>query len=110
MAAAGSVTVLKGYRTSFGNKRASVASVVGPASYANPGGQVIYNTSFGTRGIEMVFGGMSVSGTYYVLWQPQSSGPNAKAILRWRVTATNAEVANAVNLSAETVQILVLGG
>lgn len=100
------VTATKGGRFT----RKNHGKVVGPTSYANPGGQVINIGSFGLRGFQSVVPSMSVSGTYYGRWQPKSADPNAQAIIHWYVTATNAEVGNGVNLSAETLIVFVQGG
>lgn len=90
--------------------RQNACKVTGPTSYANGTGQVVYNTSFGIRAFTALVPSMSVSGTYFVRWQPKTGTPNAQAILRWFVTATGAEVAGSVNLSAETVNLFVFGG
>lgn len=90
--------------------RQNAATVTGPTSYANGTGQLIYNTGYGLRGFTFVGTSMSVSGTYFVRWQPKTATPNAQGILRWFVTATGLEVANTTNLSAEKVNIFVFGG
>lgn len=90
--------------------RQNSCKITGPTSYANGTGQRIYNTSFGIRGFTSVIPSMSVSGTYYAKWQPVSATPNAQGILRWFVTATGLEVANAVDLHTETVNLFVFGG
>lgn len=100
------VTAVKGGRFT----RPNIGNVTGPTSYANGTGQTIFANSFGLRGFSWVGCSMSVSGTYFVRFDPFSATPNAKAALRWFVTATGAEVGNAVNLSAETVIIRPIGG
>lgn len=101
-----SVTAVKGGRFT----RKNHGKVVGPTSYANPGGQTIYANSFGLRAFQSVTASMSVSGTYYGQWQPKSADPNTQAVIHWFVTATGVEVANTTNLSAETLIVSVRGG
>jgi hypothetical protein len=87
----------------------------GPTSYAT-GGETIGTsnnlTGISTQGlsvIDFVDGGGSVSGTYFVISYPVGTGSRKTYKLLWFVTATGAQVANAVNLSAETVRLVVVG-
>ena len=111
-----------GFPTSFGNKRASIFSVVGPASYAaytapSPGGQDVQTRGpAGVPLIDQAFGAISYSGLYRAeVVQIEASSisgvttARTQLVLKWYVVSTAAEVAGAVDLSAETVDITVLG-
>lgn len=100
------VTAVKGGRFT----RPNIGNVTGPTSYLNGTGQTIFAKSFGLRSFSWIGCSMSVSGTYFVRFDPVSATPNASAALRWFVTATGAEVANTTNLSAETVIVRTIGG
>lgn len=110
----GKVTILPGYTTALGNKGAAVAQIKGINGYqAGVTLQQQNRQSFGLRGIEFVGGSsFTVSGTYFVVWQPSGLGASASLILRWfrLIGGIMTEVAGPTNLSAETVQILVVGG
>jgi hypothetical protein len=111
----------------WGDRPYSVIDWAGPASYtqvvngtgsplAQPtGGQAITPAAFGlSTGLEGIFlVGGSTSGTYVVqAFQATSYNlgqGNPAWILRWIVAATGAEVAGAVNLSAETVRLVAFG-
>ena len=101
-------TSLNGYPANLGGKVARVAYIKGPTSYVNGTGQTIIDSSF--RSLDYVCASMTVSGTYNVQAQPKTAGAGQTWYLRWFVTATGAEVTNATNLSAETVQFMVVGG
>jgi hypothetical protein len=51
-----------------------------------------------------------VSKTYFLRAYPSALGGRAAWTYKWYVTSTAAEVANAVNLSAESVQFVMIGG
>lgn len=112
----------EGYPDSFGAKRASVFPVAGPASYAQytaptTGGQDVQVS--GPSGLKMVdycLGGITVSGLYRVeVVQIEASTLNgvpvagSQIVLKWSVVATGAQVAGAVNLSAEIVYLFGFG-
>ncbi len=86
----------------------SMADILGPASYTT-GGFAVSPQAFGLQSFKDAIGACTVSGTYQV--ESRSiSGPAATTIkLIWIVVSTGAEVANAVNLSAETVRIIGIG-
>jgi hypothetical protein len=105
------ITFLKGYPDYVGKRFIWAGSGSGPASYVNTG-------TNGTSGDPLIFprfqnyidtanGDFTVSGTYYVHAQQASVAGRPAWRLRWYVSATNAEVANGVNLSAEQ---LIVGG
>lgn len=103
-------TGLKGYPCSLGGKVAKVGFISGPLSYVGgvAGGVPILDTAF--RSLDFVSASITKSGTYQVEAQPITIGNGKQWRLRFFVIATGLEVANAVNLSAEQVQFLIIGG
>lgn len=113
---------LSGYPDSFGSHRASIFPVTGPASYTqytapSTGGQdVQISGPSGVKTVEWAQGSVSLAGTYRAeVVQVESSTlngvpvANSRIVLKWYVVATGAEVAGAVDLSGQTVNILVFG-
>lgn len=99
------LTFLKGYPDFVGKRAIGVGFGTGPASYSQTTGDAV-SLPLPNWYIDAIGGSSnSVSGTYYVRPQPAGTGPRQAWVLHWYVTATNAEVANAVNLSAEKVQV-----
>jgi hypothetical protein len=108
------LTLLKGYPDFVGKRATFVGYGSGPASYT----QFTAATApaVGTGGdpvalplpnyyIDTLGSATTVSGTYYVRPASSGVGPRQRWALVWYVTATNAQVAAAVNLSAEQLQI-----
>jgi hypothetical protein len=99
------LTLLKGYPDYVGRRATFVGYGTGPASYSqatfDPLTIPLPNWYIDAVGSSV----NSVSGTYYVRSQPAGIGARQAWVLVWYVTATNAQVANAVNLSAEKIQI-----
>lgn len=115
--AAEALTVVPGFQQYFGSKLKMVCEVTGPASYL-AGGQTITNTSLGWGGFDVVAVPMrSLSGTYRCEVQPLPIDATPSVPLGafqtfkivWIVVATGAEVADAVDLSAEVVRFDALG-
>jgi hypothetical protein len=76
-----------------------------PSSYSRTTGDPV-TLSNPRLYIDVLFGGLqTVSGTYTLQARPSASGPRASWTFHWFVTATGVEVANAVNLSTEKVQV-----
>lgn len=113
--------ISKDYPTSWGNVRASIMRVVGPSSYAaytapTTGGQdVQVSGAGGIKTVDFAIGGVSDSGLYRAeVVQIEASTLNGVSlgrtliILKWYVVATGSE-AGAIDLSAETVSVLVIG-
>ena len=111
----------KNYPTSFGNRRVTIAAVAGPVLYAaytapSTGGQDVQAFPYGVKDIDLAIGGVSNSGLYRAevvqieasTVQGRSLG-RTQVVLKWYVVATGAE-AGAIDLSAETVNLLFLGG
>lgn len=104
------LTLLKGYPDAIGKRKAWVGFGNGPKSYSQTTGDVLTIPIFQFY-IDAVFGDViSVSKTYEVIPYPAGSGPRQVWTLKWFVVATGAEVANAVDLSAEVIQIGGFGG
>jgi hypothetical protein len=109
------LTLLKGYPDFVGKRATFVGFGNGPASYTQFVPAVA--PAVGTGGdpvtvplpnyyIDAIDGsGATASGTYYFRPVSLGVGPRQKWALIWYVTATNAQVAAAFNLSAEQVQI-----
>lgn len=94
----------------------------GPVSYTTNGEvwppQSVYGgpNSIGLSGLQWVNGGTSESGTYRVIpvfggTAAGGSAPNNGSIkLKWITISTNTEVVAGVNLSAEVIRLLAVGG
>lgn len=100
---------LPGYPQQWGTKNVQNGEFAGPASYPT-GGQTVNASQFGWGAFdEFAVHGMTYSGTYYcrVQYLPIDAAPTAQnqsvyqLKILWYVLATNAEVANAVDLSGE---------
>ena len=113
---------VEGYPDSWGAKRATIFPVTGPASYAtytapSTGGQdVQVSGPGGVKQADWAQGSVSLSGLYRAeVVQIEASTLNgvpvagSRIVLKWYVVATGAAVANGVDLSGETVNILVFG-
>jgi hypothetical protein len=103
-----------GYPLSVGGKRLALApnGHAGPASYvqATTTGDPLQAAEFGLKYIDAVLtSGVTSNGTYTVRPVNPTDGPVQSVKLAWYVTATGAEVAAAVNLSASKVNLLVIG-
>jgi hypothetical protein len=115
--------VLPGYTMPVGAKYEIIIDHDGPGSYNNTGtfatsGEIINAADIGIGGFELVSDQtLSSDGLNYVLIQlpnqstsvePQGNAlPTAR--IHWYVTATNAEVANAVNLAGKSVRLQIRG-
>lgn len=114
-----------GFPTSWGNIRASIQPINGPASYATftaptTGGQVVELASTGLRNILWAEGSINWNGTTPGLYRAEVVGiepgpvggidlPGMQVRLKWYVVATGAAVAAEVDLSEITVDLLLLG-
>lgn len=95
---------------SLGEVFLSAVDIAGPASYANPGGQVVSATKFAMlSGLRFVVAGISSDGLNTVYAVSPAGRASPTVVLRWFVTATGAEVANGVNLSTKTVRVTAIG-
>lgn len=101
--------ILGPYPVTTGQREAFVFYGTGPASYSQTTGDAILlpNGIY----LDAVNGAMSVSKTYYTRVYPSAVGTTrASWVIKWYVVATAAEVANAVDLSAESIQFEAFGG
>lgn len=105
------VSLQQGYPDNIGRKRVYAGSAIGPTSYSQTTADPVALPNF-QHYIDSALsnGQLSVSGTYYVRFQPSAAGPRQTWKARYYVTSTNAEVANAVDLSGETFIVSFLGG
>lgn len=88
----------------------AIADIFGPASYTNPGGQTVNASAFGLLQVMGAWAvGITQDGLNTVYFTTLSGRSNKNIVARWFVTATGAEVANAVNLSTKRVTVLALG-
>lgn len=109
------LTFLKGYPDFIGKRAVFVGFGTGPASYtqvtaatapaAATGGDtlILPLPNYYIDAVES--GTLTVSGTYYVRAVSSGTGARRTWALMWFVTSTNAQVAAAVNLSSESIQI-----
>ncbi len=81
------------YPEFVGRRGIFVGTASGPASYSQTTGDPF-----------------TVSGTYFVRFRPAAQGVRQSWVAVWYVAATAAQVANAVNLSAEKIQVGIFGG
>ena len=98
------LTMVNGYPDFIGYRQSFCGSGAGPASYSQTTGDPL-TLSNNRRFIDDVASGwkLSLSGNYYVRPWVQVAGERQAWTLLWYVTATNAQVANGINLAAETV-------
>ncbi len=115
----------QGFPDSWGSKKVTVITVTGPASYAaytggSTGGQDVQALpSGGVKVIDFAIGGPAASGLFRAeVVQIEASTvlgvslTRTQLILKWIVVATateDLEVVAAVDLSGETVDVLIVG-
>ena len=99
------LTLLKGYPDVVGRRQIFCGYGTGPAIYNQTTGDVLQGLGY-ERYIDCVLEAtQDPTGTYYAVARPSIAGPRATWSLHWFVTATNAEVANGVNLSGYTLMV-----
>jgi hypothetical protein len=99
------LTLLKGYPDFVGKRATFVGYGNGPASYSQTTGDPVA-VPLPNWYIDAIDGTPnSASGTYFVRAQPAGVGARQAWKLIWYLTASGAQVSNAVNLSAEQIQI-----
>lgn len=101
--------LLHGYPDYMGKRYAFVGFGNGPKSYVT-GGDPITLPGFQQYIDLLMSGGFAVSKTYYVDAVQAAVGARQVWKLIWTVAATDAEVAAAVDLSAESIQVGGFGG
>lgn len=115
------------YPDSFGSHKSGVFPHAGPAAYVQTdasisplpavltGGDVVEGSEFGVKLIEFLTGSLSDDGLYFVRPFPKAQsdfqvGASQPTYgLEWRVSATGAQVAADVDLSASVVRLFALG-
>lgn len=108
-------TTLPGYESIWGNKKVTVIDRTGPVAYNNTGtyatsGDVLTAAELGWGGIDVVIPSQSSDGLNEIIVSfTVVGGGSGSVALHWFVTASGAEVANAVNLSTKTIRLLVIG-
>lgn len=100
---------VKGFPDTWGQHRAVPFEHLGPASYPS-GGEYIGAPQLGVSACAHVGSGVSYSGTYRVDCIYPGAGVRNAVYLKWSNASTGQEVGNGVNLSGETVRLLVVGG
>lgn len=118
-------TSLPNYTNYWGSKYVWQGLHFGPTSYTT-GGETFSAATLGWGGLEFVLADnmgqaavnsvsmvvpLSTSRTYFVgiTFATTATGVVASVTIKWFVVATGAEVANATNLSAESVRLLAVG-
>lgn len=108
-------TILPGYTSDrLSNKKVIVVDIDGPASYNNTGtyatsGQVLTAAELGVGGIDTILPSQSSNGLNEIAVSfTAKGGAQPSVAIHWIVTATGVEVANAVNLSATFIRVLVI--
>jgi hypothetical protein len=90
------------YPDFIGRRQAFVGVATGPTSYSQTTGDPVSLSNTRLYLDAPTGTDLSVSGNYSLSYQPLTTGPRNKWIARWYVASTGAQVANGVNLSAET--------
>ncbi len=95
-------TLQQGYPDNIGRKFAFCGSWTGPSSYSQTTQDPVTLPQYNNF-IDSLDGSLDSSGTHYVRAKPSGAGPRETWKLVWIVASTNAEVANAVDLSGKTI-------
>ena len=103
------LNLLHGYPDNIGRRFAYAGWGLGPTSYSQTTADPIQLPGYQNY-IDSMQVSPSVSGTFYARAIPSGKGPRATWKIKYYVAATNAEVANAVNLSAEVFNVSGFGG
>lgn len=103
------LTFQNGYPDYVGKRFIYSGFGVGPKSYSQTTGDAI-QLPRSQNYIDTLQGSISISGTYEAIGQPKTKGNRPTWIIRYYVVSTGAEVANAVDLSAETFNVSGFGG
>lgn len=101
---------VNGYTSPIGSRALGVRKLSWNGGNYVTGGYAASRQSFGLRGFDTAWGGVSAGGNYRVEAQ-LTSGPGSGTMnLRLFVTSTGAEVGNGVALTADSVTIGAVGG
>ena len=98
------------YPEYVGRRGIFVGTATGPASYNTTTFDPV-SVALNPYYIDAIPGQVtSVSGNYSVQFHPTGTGTRQTWVAVWFVVSTGAQVANAVNLSAEKIQVGLFGG
>jgi hypothetical protein len=99
------------YSTTIGNVGMGIKTLSwNTGNYVNPTGYSADKNSFGLRGFDTAWGGISKGGNYEVRAQILSGSGGRFANFRLFVLSTGLEVANGVALIADSVTVGAIGG
>ena len=101
---------VNGYTTPMGSRALGVRKLSWNTGNYVTGGYAASRQSFGLRGFDTAWAGISAGGHYRVEAQIGSGAGGATVNLRLFVFATGVEVANGVALTADSVTVGAIGG
>lgn len=99
------LTLLSGYPDLVGRRQDFVGYGTGPASYSQTTGDALQQFQYEGSFDFVEDTPQDPTGTYYAKARPSAVGARATWSLHWFVVATNAEVANGINLSTYSLQV-----
>lgn len=102
------ITVVEKLIDAEGSLRKTIIDLDGPASYLADG-QTLTATDFGFRQILWAGAGASDNGDQFCAVNHTPKGTVKSVRVQWFVSSTGAEVADAVDLSARFVRVIVIG-
>ncbi|HKM84175.1 MAG TPA: hypothetical protein VJY15_24855 [Candidatus Acidoferrum sp.] len=102
---------VNGYTTPIGSRALGIRKLSwNTGTYANPAGYAASRQSFGLRGFDTAWGGISAGGHYRVDAQIVSGPGGATVNFRLFILSTGVEVANGAALTADSVTVGAIGG
>jgi hypothetical protein len=103
--------LLRGYPDLIGRRQVICGRGVGPVSYSQTTGDVLYPPSSYGRYIDIITeASQDPTGTYYAVGRPSAVGPRATWSLHWFLCSNSTEVVNGTNLSTFSLQVTALIG
>jgi hypothetical protein len=102
---------VNGYTTPIGSRALGLRKLSwNTGNYVNPAGYAASRQSFGLRGFDTAWGGITAGGNYEVKAQIVSGAGGSTVNFRIFVLSTGLEVANGVALTADSVIVGAIGG
>ena len=102
---------VNGYTTPIGSRALGIRKLSwNTGNYVNPTGYAASRQSFGLRGFDTAWGGISAGNHYRVEAQIVSGPGGATVNFRLFILSTGLEVANGVALIADSVTVGAIGG
>lgn len=98
------ITLQHGYPDYVGKRQIFCGNAKGPSSYSQTTKDAVNSPRFQMY-FDAIFSAQTVSGTYFVTFKPSGAGPRATWKAVWWTIAGMTEVANAVDLSGETINV-----